>query len=131
MHPEDQRTLLVQEWENFRFQDGLRWSRSQTIAAIEGGFLYAGYALDVLSGTQKLLIVILGSLLVAAYSILILKDGLDARGHLTRARALEPAGAPTWTGQALPLRLSGTRVANAAMVILNVFNLAVVLERLL
>lgn len=38
MEMEDKRLALKQEWDNFRYQDGLRWSKIQTIAAIEAAF---------------------------------------------------------------------------------------------
>jgi hypothetical protein len=43
MTMEHLKAAFDQEWNNVRYQDGLRWSKFQTIAAIEGGFLAALY----------------------------------------------------------------------------------------
>ena len=90
MNQEDRRTALTQDWENFRYQDGLRWSKIQTIAAIEAGFIAAIYASpQSVTLPMRFVLAVFAFLLVASLCALAEKDGRDARVHLNRAIHLE------------------------------------------
>ena len=90
MEIEDKRQVLKQEWENYRYQDNLRWSKIQTIGVIEAGLL-AGLYSEATSVTllMKLIFAVITSLLVLTICLLAEKDGRDAMSHMKRARLME------------------------------------------
>ena len=127
---EVQAAAIQQEWESFRYQDGLRWSKIQTIAAIEAAFITAVYSAPA-KITLPMLIVfaILVFLLVLAICLLAEKDGRDAEYHMLRAEALLPL--KVTLGLELPKHVFGIRghhTMRITMIILNLLNLFVVGE---
>ena len=93
MTPEDRRAALAQEGENWRYQDRLRWSRTQTLTAVEAALLLAAYG-DTpfkLGDGLALAAAILGSVVVGLISLIAAKDAGDARTHPNRATDLEKA----------------------------------------
>lgn len=86
--PEDRRCLFDQERENHRYQDGLRWSRIQTVSIIEGGMLW-GIFWQPVNNFLSLVVAIGGSLMSFAVCLMALKDASDARWHIDRVRQLE------------------------------------------
>jgi hypothetical protein len=80
--------VYQQDCENVRYQDALRWSRFQTVAAIEGGALYAVLGADL--GRPLTLWILLASLLlIVLLAMLAKKDQNDMRAHIDRLRRLE------------------------------------------
>lgn len=93
MTPEDRRAALAQASENWRYQDRLRWSRTQTLTAVEAALLLAAYG-DTpfkLSAGLAFAAAILGSLVVLLISLIAAKDARDAWTHLNRVTPLERA----------------------------------------
>lgn len=121
---------IQEEWQNFRYQDGLSWSKIQTIAVIEGAYIAAVYSApkDV-SLCALVFFAILVSLVVLAICGLAEKDGRDATYHMLRAEKL--LAIKKETDVPLPLRvfgLSGRHTMRIAMILVNLLNLAVIVE---
>lgn len=136
MTADDRRAALAQEWENVRYQDRLRWSRIQTLTAIEGAALLAAYGNTPFELDPRLALIaaVIAFILVVVVTLLAIKDGRDARTHLTRKNCLERAMGVTpvvtlpfsasLCGQRLEVR--GNDLMNFALALLQFFNLAVV-----
>lgn len=85
---EDRRVFFSEERQNYRYEDGLRWSRIQTVALIEGGLLWAIFWQPI-SNWFSLALAVGGSVLAFLVCMMALKDSSDARWHLDRIRQLE------------------------------------------
>lgn len=133
MTDEDRRAAHRQDWENVRYQDGLRWSRFQTVSAIEAAYLAAVYA-GPLGPIRSLILTIFASALVLVICLIAVKDNRDARVHLNRAEKLqgpEQMGIPAIEN---PPPVWGLRAHGwmlTAIWLLNVFNGIVVVDRIL
>jgi hypothetical protein len=92
--PADVRSLLTREWENYRYQDTLRWSRIQNVGVIEAALL-AGVYSNILPvagdphGYRRLAFAVVMSMLVGVFCALSEKDGRDANVHAARAESIE------------------------------------------
>src|SRR5216110_1243338 len=87
---EDRRKAYDQECQSMRYQDGLRWSRFQTVTVIEGAYLAAIYTADFGSEHfRSLALALFASLVIFFICLLAIKDGNDAEMHLDRVRKLE------------------------------------------
>ena len=125
---EGKRALLEVEWANFRYQDGLRWSRIQTVGFIEAAILTGAYAsppsINVL---VKLAFVFLLSILAAAICALAEKDGRDARSHGARANLLEAElGLPALQRAARVFGVSGYHTIKFCMFVVTLLNILVI-----
>ncbi len=130
MDPENQRVAVAQEWESFRYQDGLRWSKIQTLLAVEAALLAGIYsAPSNVTVLMQLILAIVGTVIVCAICSLAEKDGRDAKYHMQRAETLLPLA--TTVNVAMPkkvLGIGGTNTLRAAMLLLIGLNVVVVVE---
>jgi hypothetical protein len=125
MASDDQRKVYDQEWQNYRSQDNLRWSRFQTVALIEGAYLAAIYT-TTLSPGRGLFLAFFASALVSILCWLAYKDSEHADRHLDRARLLEKELVES--GSPRPGRRVGHCLMLAAIGIVNVFNVVVIVD---
>lgn len=90
-HPSVQAIALQEEWQMYRHQDSLRWSKIQTVAGIEA-FMVAGTfgAPETISPGWKFMFALIVGLSVTLICLLAEKDGRDADYHLQRAEAMLP-----------------------------------------
>lgn len=90
-HPSVQAIALQEEWQMYRHQDSLRWSKIQTVVGIEA-FMIAGTlgAPEIISPGWKLMFTLIVGLSVTLICLLAEKDGRDADYHLQRAEAMLP-----------------------------------------
>ena len=93
MAEQDRRVAYEQEAENWRYQDRLWWSRTQTLTVLEVALLVAAYGSTPvdLEARVALAVAILGSLVVAVVTLIAVKDARDAAMFLDRLKTLERA----------------------------------------
>src|SRR5262252_7038501 len=129
MDPEDRRAILQAHWENFRYQDELRWSRTKTLALIEGAMLAA--LSEGARWMQEAPFVVAGTLLVFLMSLLALKDATDADYHAGQAIDMQvELGHPRRVFAGFVERnLKGGVLFAAALLLLNAFNVYLIFWR--
>jgi hypothetical protein len=88
------KAIYDQDCQSLRHQDNLTWGRFLTASTIEAGMLYGLYQVHTISTLERLLLAVFGGALVFIVSLLSLKDYVDARGHLNRAKKFEKEIAP-------------------------------------
>lgn len=120
-------TIYGQDCENYRYQDGLKWSRFQTASTIEGAILFALYQ-SGFTRSETVIIMIFGFLLVMAICFLSLKDEVSADKYFDRMEKFEKSG------EKLVQRkwnkfLSGRILLRFCIVLLNVFNIIVLIYK--
>ena len=112
--------IYRQDCEFYRYQDKLMWGRFQTVATIEGAFLYARFAkLDAIAAYQFCLL-LSAALLLFVLSIAAVKDHFDGRRYLARIKEFEsrhPLIASGWQKN-VAVYLIGT-----ALILINLVNL--------
>ena len=130
MDSETRHKAMEQEWQNFRYQDGLRWSKIQTLLAIEAALLAGIYsAPHVVTVPMQLVLAVFGTVIVCAICSLAEKDGRDATYHRNRAEALVPlANTLDVSKPANVLGINGTATMRIAMFFLIALNFAVIVE---
>jgi len=124
-HSEDRRTIYEQDMESVRYRHAAKWSRFQTVSAIEGAALYVSFR-GGLSGTESVLIMVLGTLLLALIAALIITDDRCMAAYCDRVREFETlAGVSSLSGVYHPVSwinpthtlIAGTLVFNAAVTV--------------
>ena len=122
------RDFIKSEWENFRYQDRLRWSRIQTIALSEAALVTGVYTtLASITWTMKLSLALFLTVIVALLALFAEIDGRDADSHLTRAVMMEQmVGLPAYTRPKRPLGLRGHTLMQIGLCMLLLFNLLVI-----
>lgn len=133
MDSNDRRVAYQQEWENFRYQDKLRWSRFQTLAVIEGAYLVALYQLE-LDPWRGLVWAVVATGLVAAVSLMAVKDANDARAHIRQVEKLSAESEmdlPSFKKAPSVFGMRGYMMMLIALWLLNLFNVAVIVDQLL
>ena len=127
---ETRRALLRLDWENFRYQDGLRWSRIQTTGVIEAAILTGTFAADQhITGSMRFVFVLLLSGLILAIWLLAEKDGRDAGEHHARAKVLEQSlDLPPLIRQPLFPPISGHLTMRASMLLVSALNVMILYD---
>ena len=122
------RDFIKSEWENYRYQDGLRWSRIQTIALIEVALLTGVYtSVGGVTWLMKLVLAFFLTIMVGLLALFAEIDGRDADSHLRRALAMEQkVGLPAYTRPKRPAGLRGHRLMQIGCTVLLSFNLVVI-----
>ena len=120
-------TIYEQDCESYRYQDGLKWSRFQTAATIEGAVLLA---LTQLSFTQLELrvVMVFGFLTVLVLCIMSLKDETDAGSYEDRIKKFEQMGEP-FIPRKWPHILRGAYLMRMSIALLNIFNLFMLINK--
>lgn len=118
MNEQDSKNQIIyqQNCEFYRYQDKLKWSRFQTVIAVEGGMIFAIYRFS-LSHCDKMLIMVGGSVIVLLVCILSIIDRIDARSFLRKILEYEDKS------KKLPVLTPGFIILIIAIIIVNVFNL--------
>ncbi|MEA3011888.1 MAG: hypothetical protein QOD42_433 [Sphingomonadales bacterium] len=123
-HDDDRRAIYEQDTASVRYRDGQKWSRFQTASVIEGAALYVSFGAG-LSRIEGVLIMLLGSALLALVFTLVAMDDRVMAPYLARIREFETAaGVPYQRGNFRPL--FGVRTSRLAMGAILIFNAAVV-----
>ncbi len=132
LDPENLRTRLKIEWELFRFQDGLRWSRIQNVGVIEAAILTSSYSHYVtINPLRKLIFATLLSAIVALLCAIGVKDGRDATHHLGKAVAMEKAlGFEPFPGSKWVLGVSGAKTIILAIYAVLLLNVLIIIDLL-
>ncbi len=97
-------TVYAQDCEFVRYQDGLMWSRFQTMAAIEAAILYGQYEARSLVGLDKLVLLSIGAVLVFLCCLLAFINRRVSLKHLERVKDfekgvhIEPFNSQKWAG---------------------------------
>jgi hypothetical protein len=124
--------VYEQDNEMGRHNDGLRWSRFQTVALVEGGLAYITWGAEV--GYLCGIIISVGALiLVFLLALLSKKDEADYTGHLNRIKDQEKMCAYPFK----PVKrwwypiITGRRVMPVAWIILLGFNALIVVRNIL
>jgi hypothetical protein len=132
MNDDDLReAMYAQDCQSWRHQDVLQWSRFQTAATIEAGMLYGLYQTAIsISAREKAVFAVFTFLLVLIVSLLALKDNLDARSLLNRAISVEDQVGRLQQVRSLwaPRFITGTVLLRIAVVLINAFNVLVVVR---
>lgn len=81
--------IYEQDCAFMRHHDGNKWSRFQTVAAIEGASLYGAFEVDNLEKYARMGLVLLATLLVLHVFLLFLRDEKSITAHRTRIRDYE------------------------------------------
>ena len=131
MMDEDRRKAYDQECQNMRYQDGLRWSRFQTVTVIEGAYLAVIYTTNFGSQhSRSLALALFASLVIFFICLLAIKDGNDAEMHLDRVRKLEKdMEVPAVTSRYV-LGMRGKTMMVVVIVLLNIFNIVVAIDQI-
>jgi hypothetical protein len=119
---------LQEEWQMYRYQDGLRWSKIQTVSAIEAG-LFAGIysAPAYIPSSWKITFALLISGVVICMCLLAEKDGRDAEYHLRRAETMMPLASMLGVPKPKPVwGLRGGGIMRAAMAMVTMLNVALI-----
>jgi len=124
-----------QEYENIRYQDMKRWNRFRWVFLIEGAMLYFTYIDNNIKvfPVHKIAFIAFCFLMIFYITMLIYKDGLNARGHKFRKNdyeiLLHISGYP---GFKLPplWRIQGYHITLLGLSVLNIFNCVIIIERL-
>lgn len=122
--------IYEQDLESARFQDRLRWSRFQTVAVIQGGYLYACYVIRP-GYYESLAIAILGTVLILVASVIAVKNEKDFGQHLDRAAEFEDQHDQKYEKTVLfprTLKIRGGALVRVVMIVLVAFNLAVIVH---
>lgn len=123
-----------QDYENHRYQDTLVWSRFRWLFILEGALLFAAYSDSNIDGIYRLCFSVFMFLLVFLLSALIYKDSWDSRGFLIRKRKYEEElGISHFPENELPKLwkiMKGYRIAFASLLVLNLFNLAIIYDKI-
>ena len=124
------RNFILSEWENYRYQDGLRWSRLQTIALAEAALVTGVYSnLGAVTWPMKFGLALFLTGTIALLALLAEIDGRDAGSHLERAMAAErAAGLPRYVRPKRPLGLPGQLLLRIGFGMILAFNGLVVLD---
>jgi hypothetical protein len=122
------KTIYEQDCEFYRYQDGLKWSRFQTAATIEGAVLFALYQAAGLGKLEQHGLMVFGFVLVLIICLSSLKDETDANSHVDRMKKFESLGEPFFPRK-WPRFLSGTVMMWTSIVLLNLFNVIVLIYK--
>jgi hypothetical protein len=125
-----QAIVIQEEWQMYRYQDSLRWSKIQTITGIEIALFAGIYSAPVaVSSNTKIAFAFLVSALVLCMCLLAEKDGRDADFHLARAERMIPlAEILNVPRPKAPLGLRGKNIMRVSMAIVTVLNLLLLLS---
>lgn len=119
MTDDQSKVIYDQDCQFLRYHDGLMWRRFQTAATIEAAVLYGSYQVQNLDLAERLVLVIVGTLLVGCACALTFANRYYAQTHLKRIRAYEadwPLDARHAGSMAIPFLIA----ASALIAILNV-----------
>ncbi len=121
----DKDIIYQKDRESYIHQNKLKWSRFQTISALEAAIFYALYNFK-LANLDRQIFMIFGALLVFIVCLLCIRDRLDARLFLKRIlkyeRRKKPFDVPLW-GRIF----SGNSLALASIILINCFNLLMII----
>ncbi len=126
MSDDNLREIYKQDCEFYRYQDRLKWSRFQTIAMIEGAFLYAIFKVE-LSPSEALVWSVFGALLVLITSVVSYKDEADALSYMDRVKIFEEKFLKL-KSRATSKFLRGYVLMRATIVIINLLNVLVMVK---
>jgi len=76
--------IVELEYANHRYHDSIRWSGLRWIFLLEGGLIYISYFIRDIGKWNTTLIVAVGAVFIWLFSILLIKAGINAEGHLHR-----------------------------------------------
>jgi hypothetical protein len=91
------KAIYDQDCQFVRYQDGLMWSRFQTVAAIEAAMLFGLYQVQSLGLWEKRALSFGGLILVALACLLTFTDRIDTQSHLARVRDFEKGASRPFT----------------------------------
>jgi len=111
----------------YRYQDLMMWSRFQTAATVEAGFLYGVIKVTEVSSDQLHVLMLAAAALVFLICVLSLKDHCDARRFLRRIKTFEEG--INLPKSCWPCWLRGSYLMVLAIVIINLVNIYLVCER--
>ncbi len=123
---DDRKSVYEQDCEFYRYQDRIKWSRFQTVAAIEGVILYIIYNVIYIwyKVTFEIFIFfIFAGLLVFIVNLLAVKDENDANSHLKRIKDFEKEGLQLKTEKVCGV--TGSKLMKYAICLINLFNVFV------
>lgn len=115
----DTETVYIQDREDYRYQDQLKWSRFKTLSAIEAGMLFAVLHRDDFSPFEIRTFLAFAVLLILIVSLLLFQDRLDANMFRYRSQELQGSQIPALTETTF---FRGFHAAIASTVVVNLFN---------
>ena len=120
--------VYKQAHECYQYQDQLKWSRFKTLSVVEGALLVA-VGKGEFDQAELRTFMVFASLLVLILCILSARDRVDARVYLSRIKEYEQNEGfkfpvPTWAKL-----VTGWHLMVCAMVLINVFNLILLLNK--
>jgi hypothetical protein len=123
---EDRRAIYQQDMESVRYRHGAKWSRFQTVSALEGAALYVSFR-GGMSRTESVLLMVLVTLLLAVVVALVVTDERSMSAYCKRVREFEDAtGASPLNGIYYPVVWFNPTYTLIAAVL--VFNAAVIVR---
>jgi len=126
--PKEKATIYAQDCEFYRHNDKLKWSRFQTLAAIEGAVLLALHQ-GTLASQEKRAFLVFGFLLVLIVCLLALKDENDENGHERRLKKFEQECEVPFERVTFPPIPSGSVLMWIGIVVINVFNVFILIAK--
>ncbi len=126
--PKDKAAIYAQDCEFYRHHDKLKWSRFQTLAVVEGALLFALHQWCLDTAANRVLMVF-GFLMVLIICLLALKDENDENGHERRLMKFEKDCEVPFKRVSFPPIPSGTVLMWIGIVLINVFNILVVIKK--
>ena len=121
------KAIYEQDCESYRYQDGLKWSRFQTAATIEGAVLIAVFQVNLVQLEQRILMAF-GFLLILIICLMSMKDETDASSYEDRIKKFEKLG-ERFVPRKWPRILSGRNLMRCCIVLLNFFNLLMLMMK--
>ncbi|MDB5583357.1 MAG: hypothetical protein JWR80_8533 [Bradyrhizobium sp.] len=127
-HAEDRRAVYQQDCDFMRYRDGRKWSRFQTISAIEGAALYAAFQVHGLGLGGASLILIVATTFIVLLCLQAITDDRALAAHLRRVREFEHRiGARFDLPNLRPFL--GIKTSRVVMAVTLMFNLGVLVFR--
>ena len=123
--PSDEvRIVYEQDSEFVRHHDGIKWSRFQLVAVIEGAALYASFQARGLTRSESVALMAAATVVIGFIFVLAIVDSRATGSHLARMRAYEKANGVEFSRPNLR-PLFGFRTTRVAMITIMLFNLLV------
>jgi hypothetical protein len=125
--PEELRTIYEQDGEFVRHHDGIKWSRFQLVAVIEGAALYSSFQMQGLSVAERVTLMAAATVIIGFIFVLAVVDSRATGSHLRRMRDYESAHGVAYRRPNLR-PLFGFRTTRVAMLTILAFNMVVMMR---
>lgn len=124
---EELRTIYEQDGEFVRHHDGVKWSRFQLVAVIEGAALYSSFQMQGLSVAERVTLMAAATVIIGFIFVLAVVDSRATGSHLRRMRDYETSHGVAYRRPNLR-PLFGFRTTRVAMLTILAFNLVVMMR---